>query len=97
MAKVKEVHFFDNEGLDWSKADYSPLHSNFLWDRVDQMRGEATPIYTYWPNALERLRNYNAEAKLIIGFRHPTYRAYSHWRMETGRNAESLDFIQCIT
>ena len=29
MARRKEVHFFDNETLDWSAPDYASLHSEF--------------------------------------------------------------------
>jgi hypothetical protein len=93
----KEVHFFDNEEVDWHNPDYSLLHSAF--EREDSgkiVKGEATPIYIYWPNSLERLARYNPHAKLILCLRHPAYRAYSHWRMETTRGAETLSFVEAI-
>jgi len=95
MASVKEVHYFDNERVNWSNPDYSELHSKFDWD-APCIRGEATPIYTYWPNALERLKAYNAGAKIIVALRHPSYRAHSHWRMERKRGLEPLSFSEAI-
>ena len=98
MAKVKEVHFFDDETIDWSRPDYRLLIDQFCWTAGARLRrGEATPVYSYWPNALERLQRYNPKAKLIICLRHPAFRAYSHWRMEMRRGSESLSFEQAIT
>lgn len=96
MAKTKEVHFFDNESLDWAAPDYEQLHVQFDWGRSDVQRGEATPIYTYWPQALERLQRYSPTARLIVGLRHPAFRAFSHWRMEVSRNADTLSFSAAI-
>jgi hypothetical protein len=96
MASDKELHFFDNETLDWRSPDYELLHRFFDGSANGILRGEATPIYTYWPNAIERLAAYNPAAKLIIGLRHPTHRAFSHWRMETTRNDETLPFSDAI-
>ncbi len=97
MASVKEVHHFDDETLDWSAPDHGRLYEAFDWSAPDQpVRGEATPITLYWPDALERLRAYNPTAKLLIGLRHPTFRAFSHWRMERKRGWDDLPFGQAI-
>ncbi len=96
MARVKEVHHFDDEAIDWSAPDHSRLHAAFDWDAASVVRGEATPVTIYWPNALERLRRYHPSAKLIIGLRHPTFRAFSHWRMETKRGWDTLPFPQAV-
>jgi len=96
MADVKELHFFDNDNLDWSDPDYRYLHEHFEWSDCGLVRGEATPRYIYWPNALERIRCYNAGSKLIVSLRHPSYRAYSHWRMEIQRSEETLSFEDAI-
>jgi hypothetical protein len=95
MAKVKETHFFDNDSFDWSAPPYGKLH-DFFNVAPARCRGDATPIYTYWPNAMERLRAYNPDAKLILMLRHPVLRALSHWRMETTRGAETLSFPEAI-
>lgn len=97
MARVKEVHHFDDERVDWSKPDRSRLHDAFDWSVSRVVRGEATPIYTYWPQALSRLHRYNPLAKLIIGLRHPSFRAFSHWRMEKMRLRDSLPFGEAIS
>jgi len=97
MAKVKEVHFFDDDRIDWSAPDLERLNASFAWDDSENVvRGEATPIYTYWPNSLERLQRYNPSTKLIICLRHPTFRAWAHWRMETKRGADKMPFRDAI-
>ncbi|OXE36294.1 MAG: sulfotransferase [Phenylobacterium zucineum] len=95
LSKVKEVHFFDNETLDWGSPDYNLYHSQFDWTGAP-IRGEATPIYFYWPGALERIAVYRRDIKLILLLRDPVERAWSHWRMEHTRGAETLPFGQAI-
>jgi hypothetical protein len=58
--------------------------------------GEATPIYMYWKEAPERIREYNAKMKLIILLRNPIDRAYSHWNMERSRKLETLPFFDAV-
>lgn len=70
MASGKEVHFFDDETINWNEPDCDRLHSRFSW-KPARVRGEATPITIYWPNALERLHAYNPNAKIIVALRHP--------------------------
>jgi len=95
LPAVKEVHFFDDEeNVDWSAPDYAGYHDVFR--SSDRLWGEATPIYLYWPNALERIRAYNPDIKLILLFRDPVDRAWSHWRMEYARGKESEPFGWCI-
>ena len=96
MAAVKEVHYFDDDSIDWKAPDYSRLKSFFDWSTLGHVRGEATPIYLYWPNSLRRLQRYNRAAKLVIGLRHPSFRAFSHWRMEVARGLETLPFDEAI-
>lgn len=97
MAAIKEIHFFDDESINWKNADYARLHRAFNYDAADGcVRGEATPIYTYWPASLERIKHYNGDAKFIVVLRHPSFRAYSHWRMEVGRRSDTLPFCEAI-
>lgn len=95
LSKVKEVHFFDDEGRDWAAPDYGPYHAQFDWDRP-AIRGEATPIYAYWPGALERIARYNPAIRLILMLRDPVERAWSHWRMEYARGVETRPFSWCV-
>lgn len=95
LSKIKEVHFFDDETVDWSAPDYGPYHAQFHTEG-QAIRGEATPIYLYWPRSLERIAAYNPEVRLIVMLRDPVQRAWSHWRMEFSRGAETEPFSWCI-
>jgi hypothetical protein len=95
LAGVKEVHFFDDEAQDWRRPDYDAYHANFApFD--GRPRGEATPIYLYWPNSLERIHAYNPAMRLIVLLRDPVARAWSHWKMEYARGVEAQPFGWCI-
>ena len=95
LPSAKELHFFDDERtVDWSSPDYRQLHDRFAAD--DRLRGEATPITLYWPRALERVAAYNPAMRLILLFRDPVGRAFSHWQMEWARGAERMPFAQAI-
>lgn len=95
LSKVKETHFFDNEQLDWSAPDYGLYHARFDMARQG-LKGEATPIYIFWPDSLERLRAYNPDARLILMLRDPVKRAYSHWQMEYARGIDRQPFAWAI-
>ncbi len=97
MAKLKEVHFFDDDlPFKEKNVDYSIYHNFF--ENLDHkyLYGEVTPIYIYWQNALKRIKNYNKNIKLVVIFRNPTLRAFSHWNMEVSRGAENRSFQECI-
>ena len=89
------MHFFDDETIDWVRPDYERFHKAFKKDGTRQAF-DATPIYLFWPSAIERLQAYNPEAKLIFLFRNPIERAFSHWCMEWARKRETLPFDQAI-
>ena len=94
----KETHFFDDEsGVDWSRPDYERLHSFFSSTESEQIAFEATPISIFWPKALERIAEYNSEIQIILIFRDPIERAWSHWRMEMSRGAGNVPFRYAIT
>ena len=102
MAPDKEVHFFDDEAgwpsgfhVDWSAPDYGTYHARFA-PADGRLRGEATPIYLYWPPSLPRIAAYHPGMKLILVFRDPVERAWSHWRMERARGMEPLSFSDAI-
>ena len=95
LPAVKEAHFFDDEeDVDWAAPDYARYHA--LFEDPARLWGEATPIYLYWPNALERIRAYNPAMKLILLFRDPVARAWSHWQMEYAKGKEREPFGWCI-
>ncbi|HVX35308.1 MAG TPA: sulfotransferase [Hyphomicrobium sp.] len=92
----KEIHFFDNEEIDWTSPNYEYLHSFFNADDGPTIRYDVTPIYMFWPPSLERIARYNPRAKLIFLFRDPFERAFSHWCMEWARNWDTLPFAEAI-
>lgn len=95
LSTVKETHFFDDESRDWHRPDYGDYHARFDV-RGQPAVGEATPIYIYWPNCLARIRAYNPAMRLILVLRDPVERAWSHWKMEYARGAETQPFAWCI-
>lgn len=96
-AKPKELHVFDDERRDWTSGDIPDLSAHFPAASDPRLWGEATPIYMYWPQAIERVARYNPEAKIIVSLRHPAYRALSHWKMEFVRRTEELSFAEAIS
>jgi sulfotransferase family protein len=96
MSRAMEVHYFDNEDINWEIPSREHLHAQFDWSSLGMIRGEVTPIYLYWPNALRRLQQYNPNAKIIVLLRHPVHRAFSHWRMETARGLDNISFEEAI-
>ncbi|MBZ5739241.1 sulfotransferase [Nocardioides sp. GBK3QG-3] len=83
-APRKEMHFFDNESLDWERPDYSSYEVAPLRPR-HRLVGDATPLYLWWPQALERIRAYNPDMKFIVLFRDPIERLFSQWQMVLNR------------
>ena len=93
----KELHFFDNENIDnWHAVDYSQYELHFIAKNKNQIAGETTPIYLYWPDAIQRIFAYNPNMKLIICLRNPVNRAYSHWKMEFVKKKDTLPFSEAI-
>lgn len=92
----KELHFFDDEAVDWSNPDYRVYHQSFGRDRDQRKWGEATPVYMYWNDAPARIWNYNKEMKIVLILRNPVTRAYSHWAMEYRRGNELLSFEDAL-
>src|SRR4051812_27467497 len=73
LSDVKEVHYFDDEAVDWAAPNHGAYHGHFPAPD-GRPCGEATPIYIYWPNSLERIRAYNPAMKLIATLRDPVQR-----------------------
>lgn len=97
MGDSKEIHYFDNElNFHDSNLNYDDYHKNFSPNANHKLIGEATPIYIYWKNAIERIWRYNPNIKIIILLRDPIQRAYSHWNMEVQRGADKLSFSEAI-
>ncbi|MDZ4370676.1 MAG: sulfotransferase [Phenylobacterium sp.] len=98
LPATKELHFFDDEAVDWARPDYDVYHAQFpeVGEADGRPWGEATPIYTWWPDSLKRIAAYNPAMRLIVSLRDPVQRAWSQWRMEYARGVETQPFAWCI-
>jgi hypothetical protein len=92
IATGKEVHLFDAPEYtsQWTKENidqrYAPY---FAGVSTDLLWGEATPIYSYWPEIVPELKRYNPDLKIIIILRDPVERAISQYAMEKSRGDEN--------
>lgn len=97
MPEEKEVHYFDAEQrFAADRPGHAAYHAAFPPPRPGMLTGESTPIYIFWPGALERLAAYNSAMRLIVLVRDPAERAHSHWRMSSGRGRDPLPFPAAI-
>ena len=96
----KEVHFFDDESQEWNNKAAIRLNYHANFPSIDLqhgiLNGDATPIYSYWAPAMQRIWSYNPGIKLILCLRNPIDRAYSHWAMEVKRGWDNLNFEKAI-
>src|SRR3954451_24922202 len=90
----KELRFF-LEDRDWSDPDYSSYCRPRRPATAD-LAGDATPAYLFWPRALERMRAYRADMRLLATFRDPVERAFSQWAMERARHADYPDLPEAM-
>ena len=90
--RSKELHFFSNDRLNWSRPDYARYDRNIKWTGSAKIAGEATPRYLFWPQAMKRIKAYNPQMLLIVSFRDPIERAFSHWSMLKGDDPAQQDF-----
>jgi hypothetical protein len=77
----KEMRLFMDESRDWDHPDYAEFARPVRRASV-RWAGDATPAYLFWPKALRRMRDFDADLRLIAAFRDPVERAFSHWSME---------------
>jgi hypothetical protein len=82
-APRKEMNIFNDESRDWTTVDTSdlavaarPRHRHL---------GDATPLYLWWPQAMERMHAYNPDMKIVGIFRDPIERLFSNWMMVVTR------------
>ena len=92
MSPVKETNFFAFEGekLDFLgginpsylagfKTNLEDYRSQFRRVKNEIAIGEACPSYLYLPKAVERIKHYIPDVKIIVILRDPVARAYSHF------------------
>lgn len=83
-APRKEMHFFDDESRDWAAEDFA----EYAVPRRGRRRvvvGDATPLYLWWPQAMERIHRYDPQMRHVVVFRDPIERLFSQWLMVVNR------------
>lgn len=86
MSQDKELHYFDrngDRGLDWYRS-----HFTGAGDAIAV--GEATPTYVLADHWLDALQDAIGQPKLVLMFRHPVDRAYSHFNFNRWRDRRSF-------
>ena len=91
----KEMRFFLDGQLDWQEPDYSD-YARVAKKRSVRWAMDATPAYFYWPAALQRMRRYDAEMRLVLSVRDPLERGFSQWAMERQRDPEFPDLREAV-
>ena len=94
LSELKELDFFWREslyakGLDWYAEHFQDAGGA-------KAMGEVTPTYLYSEAAPERIAKALPGVKLIFSLRNPVDRAYSAYRHNRRRLAESLPFEEAI-
>ncbi|RDH81210.1 MAG: hypothetical protein DIZ80_13975 [endosymbiont of Galathealinum brachiosum] len=91
MSDIKEPNYFScsdikNQNLYYkvkSVCDYDQYLSLFGNASTEQLRGEASVSYLYYPEVASKIYRYNQNAKIIIALRNPVERAISHFEMDS--------------
>jgi len=98
MAKVKEVHLFDDSRTYFKRTlgGYAAYHRQFAPASSTQLIGEITPAYMYWNEAPRRIWEYNPAMKLIAVLRNPITRAFSQWNMQRDVGVDPLPFWDAL-
>src|SRR5256884_6872717 len=96
MGDQQEIHFFDNDAMFVSGADYEQLHKHYPLLALSKIAGDCSPSYIYYEPVAERLLKYKPKIKLLILLRNPVDRAFAHWNMQRFKGREPLDFFDAV-
>ena len=91
MSSPKEVHLFDgaNYSSDWTPEEIDARYRRaFTEGSGGRFRGEATPVYLFFPEIAPELRRYHPGLKLIVLLRDPVERAISSYYFQKHRGKE---------
>ena len=76
LVPSKEAHFFDH-GYSTGLSAYSAIFEQH-W-KGQKIVGDITPEYSVHKRAIERIARDLPDAKIVVSFRHPLARSYSHY------------------
>ena len=90
MCEPKEVNYFSGEDINEQNLFYSDFKVNKLVDykklfsfaRLDQIKGEASVSYLFYPEVAQRIFETIPACKIIAVLRNPIERGYSHYLMD---------------
>lgn len=88
----KEAHVFDAPDFDqaWPVETVNDRYRrHFAGDLEGRLVGDATPIYVFLPQVVQRIAHYNPTMRWILLLREPADRAISQYHMESARGLES--------
>ena len=101
-ARVKEVHFFDNQyhmGIEWYRAHFPTTLQRTITERMHGapvVTGEGSPEYLYYPHPAGRVAHHLPHVKLIVVLRNPVDRTYSGYRHQVRWGHETLSFEDAL-
>ena len=92
IPQIKELHFFDKYFHDFNTDEDRDraYHAEFKNYAGENLIGEATPSYLFFPQVAGRIHRYNPKMKLVGILRNPVERAISQHAMELSRGDETL-------
>ncbi len=97
MSPKKELHYFDREQNFPDHAWYREQFSRGEITRTSPVAvGEATPVYCYWPSAIDRIYAFDPTLLLVMIVRNPIDRAISHYWMEQRRGRDRLTIAEAF-
>lgn len=98
----KEIYFFDRyypRGINWYKANFCFKSTKLFLENFHHksyITGESTPTYLHHPLTPMRISEHLPNVKLVVLFRNPINRAYSHYHMEKKLGYEKLSFYEAL-
>lgn len=99
--RQKELHRLDQKNRSaWNARVGMPTNrrireaSQSLGRRA--ITGEATPMYLFHPDVPERAARLHPDAKLIVTLRHPSRRAWSHYKHSVRLGLETESFSRAL-
>lgn len=77
---------------------HSNQHYLSLFDNVNDEKaiGEKSADYLFWEESHQRIMDTMPDVKIILSFRNPVERAWSHYINEVGKGRESLSFDEAL-
>ena len=91
MSSPKEVHLFDGRSYspDWTPEEIDARYRHVFKEGAGaRLRGEATPMYLFFPEIAGELKRYNPGLKVIVLLRDPVERAISSYYFQKNRGRE---------